>query len=805
MRKVKYVFFRLLKYLLFISIILLPLLYAEIENHTLKSDIDSLYTIVQEIVELDSLYYEADLLDYLVEEEVIFLRSNAKIIYGTSIIKADSISINFQKNQAIANGKLVMEDLEQLFLGTSAKYDIATQTGLVRDGSSRFDLGYYNGEEIRKVGENVFDVDFGKFTTCDGKHPHFDFRGHTMRVYRDHMVVGKPIIFYVNEFPIFYMPFGAFSIKRGRVSGLLVPSPGWNQGDGKYLDGIGYFFVLNDHADITVSMDLKEKTGYNNRVELIYLDRYRYRGNLDAQYKYRMNTNNPDTHIDDWSVRYKHFQNLPEKATFDVDIDYKTSKEVSAFDPDVNKRLQEYIRSSISYRKSYATSSFTASSSYTENLITDQKDIVLPNYSYSVPSKPVHEYFSAIPDSIRKQNHWWKTFSFNWGTAGVHTGKIVDSSPSWNQIIYKNEQDSLGRYVSEHHAGIRQNASLSWNYTVFRWLKLNNSVNYQDALMDRDKNGNTLVYGYSYNTNSTASFTIYGMSRHPNLLITAMRHIITPSASFRYSPDFYEKNKNFYSFGGIGVSTSKKTRFVSIALDQRWQFKLRPNEEGITKTINDLLSIRSSTGYNLEAEKNPWSDINQSATLNPGHFDAKMFKFNINQIYSATQKPYENFNVSSWRVNTTSSISGDASYYNYFPLEQNDFITGNYFPMDDSLSFAKEQVRTINDMERLDKPGNWSLTPSHEYSYDRKNNRNSQRLNNSSAVKLTTHWTVSHNMYYDIEQKRLMSQNFNVTRDLHCWKILFTYTTGPHFWQYSLLLYNVKLPDLKVKNNDNSR
>ncbi|MCL1826598.1 MAG: hypothetical protein FWG20_01010 [Candidatus Cloacimonetes bacterium] len=769
------------------------------------TEADSLNFNFAETVEMDSLYYESDFLDYLVEKETIFLKGSAKVTYGTSIITADSIAIDFSTNQATAYGHIVMEDLDQLFLGSSAYYDIQSQKGIVTDGASRFELGYYYGDEIRKVGDNVFDVDDGRFTTCDAKHPHFDFRSHTMRVYRDHMVVAKPIIFYVNDFPIFALPYGSFSIKRGRVSGFLMPSPGWSQGDGKYLDGIGYFYVINDYADMTASMDLKEKTGYNYRFELLYLDRYKYRGNLDVQYRYRLRDSYPDVHYDDWSVRYRHFQNLPEKATFDVDIDYKTSREVSSSEADPNKRLQEYIRSSVSYRKPFKTSSFASSGSYTENLITDEKNIVLPSFSYSMPSKPVHEFFPAIPDSVRRQNHWWKTFSFNWGTAGIHTGRITDHSPSWEQIIYKNEKDSLDRYVSEHHAGMRQNATLSWNYTALRFLKLNNSLSYQDAVMDRDKTGKTLVHGYSYSTNSSASFTLYGMSRHPSLPITAVRHIVTPSASFRFSPDFSDQNKNFYSFGGIGVSAARKTRMIGLSLDQRWQFRLKPDSEGNVKTINDLLSLRTSSGYNLEAEKRPWSDISQSATFNPGNYDVGLFKFQLSQNYSATQQAYNHLNVSSWRVSTTGSISGDAVYHDYFPLLQNDFITGNYFPLEDSLSIMDQQIRTINDMEKLDKPGNWSLTPSHEYSYDRIRKQKSQRLNTSTSAKLTTHWTVSHSLYYDLQDKRLMSQNYNITRDLHCWKILFTYTTAPHFWQYSLLLYNIKLPELKVKNDDNSR
>jgi lipopolysaccharide assembly outer membrane protein LptD (OstA) len=364
---------------------------------------------------LDSLYYEADILDYLVEDETIVLTGNAKITYDTSTIKADSISINFNRNQAKASGRIIMDDVGQLILGSAAYYDIESQTGIVIDGASRFDMGYYYGQEIRKVGGEVYDVDHGSFTTCDANHPHFNFMASSMRVYRDHMVVGRPIIFYVNDFPVLALPYGAFSIKGGRTSGILTPEPGFNQGDGKYFRNIGYFLVLNDYADITMSMDLMEKKGYNYGFNLTYLDRYRYNGRLNTNYHYRF-LNVPEAHRNDWFVNYRHFQNLPDRATFDVSLDFASSRQVWESEVDVNKRLQERITSRISWRKPFTTSSFYASGSYTEDLLNKNKDVVLPSFSYSMPSKPIHEFITAIPDSVRRQNHWWKNFSLSWST-----------------------------------------------------------------------------------------------------------------------------------------------------------------------------------------------------------------------------------------------------------------------------------------------------------------------------------------------------------------------------------------------------
>jgi hypothetical protein len=424
-----------------------------------------------------------------------------------------------------------------------------------------------------------------------------------------------------------------------------------------------------------------------------------------------------------------------------------------------------------------------------------------------MPSKPIHEFFPGIPDDTRRGDHWWKNFSISWSTTGTHTGNIVDSSPTLAQVLYQNKKDEDGRYLSQHNAGIRQNATLSWNYSMFNWLKLGNSLTYTDAIMDRDRNGKSPVHAYAYNTSSTASFTLYGMRRFQNKPIIAMRHIVTPSAGFRYSPDFSEKNSHtkYYSFGSISVPAQRKQRMINMGLDQKWQFRLRPGADNRARYLNDLITHRISTSYDLEKSEKHWNDFTHSVGVNPGSYEIFGIKYSLSQSYSATQKPYENWNISSWRMATSLNISGDAVYYDYFPIKKNNFVTGNFFPTD-TLSVVDQQIFTIHDIERLETPGSWSASSSHDYSYNRRNKSEQQNLRNSASVRLTQNWSMNYNNYYDIKKSTLMSQSLTVNRDLHCWKINFIYTKSADFWDYRVVLFNTRLPDsLRLQTRDNSR
>jgi lipopolysaccharide assembly outer membrane protein LptD (OstA) len=82
-----------------------------------------------------------------------------------------------------------MQDNGQLLIGTDVSYDVRSQTGMLRMGQSYIENGYYSGDEIRKVGNDTYDIDGGSFTTCDLAEPSYWFWARDMRIYRGDKVV----------------------------------------------------------------------------------------------------------------------------------------------------------------------------------------------------------------------------------------------------------------------------------------------------------------------------------------------------------------------------------------------------------------------------------------------------------------------------------------------------------------------------------------------------------------------------------------------------------------------------------------
>ena len=783
---------------------------------------DSLFADSLEVtdsLQSDSLSYVADSVNYDVEKEIIQLSGNTSVTYHTSIINADTIAIDLKKEQAYTRGKSYLQDGSQNMLGENISYDLQTKWGLVISGASKFDKGYYYGTEIRKIDDDTYDVDEGVFTTCDALHPHFYIQAKELRFYRDDKFVARPVVFYVNHFPVFGFPFGTFTLKRGRQSGILVPSPGWNKTKGKYLENIAYYFAYKNHADITLALDYYELTGWKLGFRSKYKQRYIHDGFFNAILQKKIE--GPQISQYEWNIKNRHHHDFGNKTTFDMNLNFVSSKKVWEGSDILDERLAEKITSSMSFRRPLFNSTLYISANYVDDLENMSKDITLPSISYTLPSRPIYEIFVDEVDEI-PDDAWWEDFSYSYKIKATHEGDINDSTATMWDVLY---DDTLGpdtTYATgnQHNAGVKHTASLSYSYKFKGWLNLTQSVSGNEAWFDRDKNNVKFVRGMDYNSNSILSFNLYGMRALPGFYVSAIRHIITPRLSFTYRPDFSE-NDRFYSFGGIGVSSAVKSRRVSFSLGNKWQLKLAATSNTKERKINDFFSISSSINYDYEQD-NGFSDISHSIQLKPNSIAFGLMDISTKPKGSFSQATYDlginswnpnewDLGVKNWDFNLTSvlKVSGDAGYVDYFPLAKNDFATGDFFSNDSIDTDEEQTITSLEELDELDREEkSWAFTVSHIYSLNKAqyaiDDYNSS-LRMSISARITKNWAISYYNYIDLQADELVSFNFLITRDLHCWKMTFKYTKQGDYWNYQFKLFDLKLDDaLKFSTSDHN-
>ncbi|HOH78316.1 MAG TPA: putative LPS assembly protein LptD [Candidatus Cloacimonadota bacterium] len=757
---------------------------------------------------MDSLFYAADSVAYYYSQDKIELSGNARVSYQDSEISADSMYIDLEREQAFTHGSTIMKDGEQILLGRDVSYDVDTQTGLLKEGISRIEKSYYGGVEVRKVGPKIYDVEEGTFTTCEHAEPDFWFSAKQLRIYQGDKIVGKPVVAWVNHFPVFYFPFLTMSIRRGRHPGFLVPEPGYNSVDGKFLRDIAWYYPIKDYADLILGLDLMERSGWKAKLSTLYTQRYEFDGNLSAAYQKQVLGGNTTF---DWSLRARHHHELGEKAAFDMDLDFISNKRVWESSNSLDESLAERLSSSMSYRQPLLGSYLNVGALYTQDLVNDRATVSLPSASFSMPGQPVYELFLK-PE--RSPNTWWSNLSYNYSVRLDHVGEINDPKPGIMDILWNNSIDPIDSTLirTRHNAGIRHSLGLSYNFKLFGWLNTQQGLSYNEAWFDRDKNDDKWVRGNDYNASASANFNIYGIRNFRSGWLSSIRHIVTPSASVSFKPDF-SSNERFYSFGGIGLAGGEASSNLSLNLEQKWQLKYRSGKE--EKRLGDVLTMSSRASADLKSKERKFTNISHSLAFRPGSFNLGAFRIpgtstflkgisvNYGAQFSASHDPRDiNFSSLGLRNQYFShsfGLSGTAAYKTWFSKPKNQIFSP--YEAADSLQTEAEDLASGGSDD------GWKLSLSQDINAEKDIfDPRGSNLRLDASLKLSQNWLLSYSNYYDVKNSDLISQSISISRNLHCWKLEMSYSRRNEFWEYRIALFNVVLPDaLRFQTRDSKR
>ncbi|MDD2332654.1 MAG: putative LPS assembly protein LptD, partial [Candidatus Cloacimonetes bacterium] len=571
-----------------------------------------------------------------------------------------------------------------------------------------------------------------------------------------------------------------------------------------------WYYPYKEYADFTLGLDLMEKTGWKGKFSTEYTKRYHFSGSSDVSYHTRIS---PGTTYYDWSVSANHHHELGERSSFDANINFISNKRIWESSEDIDESLAQQLTSTLSYRRPLLNSYLNVSSSYTQDLINDYVYVNLPTASFSLPTRPVHEFFikEDTPDT------WWTKFNLSYNASLSHTGRITTKERSFKDIIWDNTLDpadtTYSTYLNEHHAGIRHNAYLSYNWKLFGWLNSSQGVSYTESWADRDKDQEKWVRGNAYSASSGLSFNIYGVRNFPGYKVSSLRHILTPNVSLNYSPD-QTRNSRFYGFGSIGLPSGKESTYLSLSLSQSFQAKYRA-KDGTQRRLNDFVTFNSAMPIDLQKDEKQMGNISHRMSFRPpgwdvgalrlGNQDYKLsaVKMAYSADFSTSQNPYQvhwtDLDLKNKYVTQSLTISGSSPYKDYFPRRKNKLFDP-YSPVDSLQNIADE----IAAQESSD---NWNITLSHDLytpSYLFDPTANNLRLN--STLKLTTNWSSTYSAYYSLKTKELLSQSFSLSRKLHCWQIDISYTRRNEFWEYSIVFFNTTLPEsLKFETKDSRK
>ncbi len=803
---------------------------ADSDSLTVSSRLDSTFTKKKKSALSSKVQYWAD--DILLSDHghVITLKNNAKIIYETMTLTAGHIKINQNEKKLYAWGlrdsldadsnwvvraKPVFDEKGQEPLrGDSIEYNFETERGKITMGKTEMEPGYYRGKKIYRIADSTMLVKDGIFTSCENiDHPHYYFQSNKIRLKVKDKVIAEPIVFYIADVPLAWMPFGVFPNKRGRHSGIITPSYGQNRTGGRFLRGMGYYWAPNDYFDATMLVDYYDKLDFAYRASARYIKRYSLNGSVSAEYYPRDPRSGGNS--ERWQFRFNHRQIIDPTMSLSGSgsfvSDRRFSRELS---PNVDDRLNQNITSSMNFSKRWKGSknSLSASVSRNENLQTGRVSYTLPSVSFNRGSSTIYETLTG--ERLSGKRNWYQNIFFSYNSSLIRKGAKIPATDS--------------TFTESLTQGIQHRMSFSSPQKLFKYISLNPSLSFKEDWVDEiqkasyneetqlieTKKIKQFAASHTFSASVNAKTTVYGLFE-PNMgSFKYLRHKMDPSVSFSYTPDFsspfygyfdsvrdsngvvQKKDKFAYSpYGGTG---SRESRRMSLRLGNIFQGKFI--DENGKETKRDLMTINFASAYDFMADSLGWSNI----TTN---FRTKLFGKNISvrMVHDIYQTDAENHKINKFKpypellsLNTSFGFTINNKTFSREkekPKEQKNPDETEGILKDNSF---RVQRRDLNEeTKNISIP--WSTNFSLTYSYNRERiEPQNIDLSARANFQLTRNWKISWNARIDLKEMDVAYQSFNIYRDLHCWEMSFGWQPTRDYYDFRINIKSSALQDIKL-------
>tara|TARA_R110002096_G_scaffold378222_7_gene572154 strand:- start:28842 stop:31421 length:2580 start_codon:yes stop_codon:yes gene_type:complete len=788
-------------------------------------------TISPDAIENKVVYEATDSLLIDMSTEKIFLYKNAKVVQENTTLTADFIELDLRSNLVTANGmpdssgKMaglpVFQDGPQEFRAGEMNYNFETKKGKIAEVKTQEGEGFIKGNEVKKTETNVMYIRNGHYTTCNLDHPHFSLATNKLKVIPNEKIITGPTVLKLGEVPTpLGLPFGLFPNKKGRSSGILIPTYGDSRQFGFFLRDGGFYFGLSDYMDLSLTGDVYSLGSWGGKLNSNYRNRYKYSGNVNITFTKFKNSfpDFPDySESNEFFLSWRHSQDPKSRpgSRFAADVSAGSRNNfrnnLNSFDQNF---LTNTFQSSITYSNSFPTKPFnlTLSARHNQNTQTGDVNLTLPDATFNVSRLQPFKTMGKIG------NEWWRSAYRNLGVS--YSGSVS------NQIRTVDSLFTLDRVVKDFQVGARHVIPLATSFKLFKYATVNPSFNYSEVwaletvrkTIDRETNQqvrDTLVgfeRGGSYNFNTALTTKFYSMYQFKRGKVKAIRHVMTPSISYNYQPeittglrtirDTTGKEIEYSIFeGGLNGSPSRReSGRIGFNLLNNLEMKVASKKDttGFKKiTIFENFVFNSS--YDLSADSLNWAPLSFNARSRIGDFFNFQFGGNldpyaidsngrkINTFYKEQEDKY--FRLTNANIAMNFSLRGGK---------------GNQRKKKESEHGTEQELDHINAFpeQYVDFTIPWSLNVTYNIRYSKPAFESSvmQTLNFSGDFSLTENWKIGFTSGYDIERKDITYTSININRNLHCWEMAVNWIPYGIRQSYNITI-NVKasvLQDLKL-------
>ncbi|MFM1913648.1 MAG: hypothetical protein RIR51_1491, partial [Bacteroidota bacterium] len=739
------------------------------------------------------------------------------------------------------------------------------------------------GENVKKDPEDNLYIRDAIYTTCNLEQPHFNIRARKIKMVGKKEIISGPFNFELNDIPLpIGLPFGFFPYQKPKKegnSGILFPVYGEEpSGRGFYLREGGYYWAASENIGMRFTGQIYSKGGWGLGLNTQYNKRYHYTGSFN--FAFNKNTDgaefNPQKR-NDFTLQWAHSPKSYGNSNFSASVNLASNSYNQFNTYNTQQYLSNAIGSSIQYSYNLGQV-FRSGISFRVNQNTSTK-IMNAGTQFNLGINQ----FQPFKNPKRVTEKFWDQFRVGLDFSGsVSVSNQINNPYQQFQFeVYPRSENSLRGTVQRPYvptsatdlppgvipvngsniATLLNKAQTTFNYSLpisLPNIKINRYVNLTPGMSWSGKMF-TRSYNYTYveadssvridtlrglpKFNSQISFSasantrLYGTLRFGNGRLQAIRHVMAPSISVSYTPDYSDpsfgyfqdvriNNRKFTNKDGVEqvgdimrISSFDPSQIayrgangsVSFGIQNTIEAKLKSKSDTASEATEKIKLIDNFTingSYNLLAYEFPLSNLNFSA-------NSKLRKFDI--VVGGSIDPYlwvEDASFAKTGRRTpdlmikTGQGLGRLSRLN-FSLGKNFRPEGADKKKESNLG-SDAQLEQINRnlADYVDWNIPWSFGFSYQFSLNRLGLAQAQTISGltfQGDFSLSPKWKFTYSSGYDFKFNAVTYTNISIHRDLHCWELNINWTpiASPYYgrasnYSFDLRVKSSLLQDLKI-------
>lgn len=841
-----------------------------VEKNAVSNDslvkIDSIKT--PESLEAIVTHNAEDYIKQRIGSKTVELYNRAVLKYKDIEIKAGKIIVDYKRELVYAFGiydsvnkyvqRPILDQGGQKATQDSIIYHFKTRKANIFGSDSQQGDMFTHSKQLKKINDSTIFARNVRFTTSKDKNPDYYLEAKRAKIIPNKKIIVGSTQLVVADVPTpLVVPFAYFPLTKSKASGVIVPSYGDSREQGFFLQNGGFYFAGNDYFDLRVVGDIYSNSSWGIRVNSNYLVRYKFGGNFNLSYENLIANLKgfPNyTKRNNFNLRWTHTPDA--KATpnsrFSVSVNFGSSNYYRQSLNDFNspRSLTNNMGSSISYFRNFVGTPFNLSvtASHSQNTNTERMTLSLPNLSVNM-----NRIYPFAPKSGTKKNALQNiglTYTMNFDNR-----YDIPEKDFMTEKMYKKAQ-----------TGIKQTVNTSTNIKLFKYFTLNPSVNYNEnstlsyikKRYDPTKKEikTDTINGFKsfreYGGGMSVSTVIYGMKTFSKGKIRGIRHVITPSISYNFRPDFSFYKQSVYNpstgrseeytpFDGTpaGSPSSGLSSSIGITVNNNLEAKIaQKDDQGKPmkdKKIKILNNLSITTAYNIAADSLRWSPV----AISTG---TQLFNNRLSLNGNLSMDPYQQ-DLNGNRSNQLLIENGggllrltNASIASSFSISDKDFdkkSKGKKTPQKQqnqsqlpinpiTQDFGRIAQNRLNNNQNNNEEGTqndnkkdrpfrskirWQLNFQHTLNYNANTPNGGEITSNSLSFSgnlgLSEKWKITINSGYDFKNEGFTHTRLMFSRDLRSWHTNFGWTPFGRRTSYNFFI-GVKssiLSDLKWEKN----